>query len=37
MLASYGLSKIIAKLSRPFTRRLFTKDCMLKVAGIVFP
>ena len=37
MLASCGLSEMIAKSSRPFTERAFIKDCMVKVADILCP
>ena len=35
--ASFTLSEMIAKLSRPFTEGLFIKECLLKASDILCP
>ena len=35
VLASYGLSEMIAKTSRPFIESAIIKGCMLKAAGVL--
>ena len=37
MLGSYGLSEMIAKLSRPFLEMVFIKNCMLKAGDVLCP